>query len=423
MMNPHRSASASQAGFTLVEMLVGLAVTVVLILGVLFTFDFTGRVARAQSYVSDLQQSLRVAQDDVVRLVRMAGRGSLPLADPALTPLPQGLALGVRDNVLDNKFIIDSDPATRILPGTDVLTVRGVFGPLYQVNFAGSATFDGDPDNPSGGTLTISNPSPGGAAQDLTAIKNAITSGTPEAILLAAVVDDDIRAVVELVPSGSSIGPNQVVIRFLITGGTRTADYLKLSTGGTFQKSVKNIAYAGILEEHRYYVREEHAIAGDRNSDLMPKLARARFYPGTDTPYNGEASNARLDLADNILDFQVALGFDSSNGGARRDDADNAGTDDEILETDNGLNDDWLFNNTGDDPAALAWQGPPAPALQYVRVTTIARSDRRDPQYQAPLLPNRLEDRSYASGDPLNNYASRMYRWQMLRTVIDLRNL
>ena len=411
-MNPQRQASASEAGFTLAEMLVSLAVTALLLIAVLFTFDFNSRVARAQSNVSDLQQSLRVAQDDIVRFVRMAGRGSLPLTLPGSMPLPQGLALGVRDNVPNNQFMFGTDETTRILPGTDVLTVRGVFGPLYQVNVAGSATFD-NPNAPTSGTLTIYDVTPGGATQDLGPIKAAITAGTPEAIFLAAAVSDTIQAVVELDPSGSSMADHQVVIAFKITGGTRTDKYSQLSTGGTFQKSIENVAFAGILEEHRYYVREEHVIAGDRTSDLAPKLARARFYPGTNDPYKGDAGNTHLDLADNIVDLQVALAFDTANGGSGYP----------LLETANGTNDDWLFNGAADDATAAIWQGPPVPAIQYVRVTTLARTDRRDQQYQAPLLPSNLENRAYTSGDPLNSYASRMYRWQTLRTVIDLRNM
>jgi prepilin-type N-terminal cleavage/methylation domain-containing protein len=413
MMIPQRQASTtSEAGFTLVEMLVALAVTALLLIGVLFTFDLNSRVARAQSNLSDLQQSLRVAQDDMVRLVRMAGRGSLPLTLPGSMPLPQGLALGVRDNVPNNQFMSGTDEATRILPGTDVLTVRGVFGPLYQVNVAGSATFD-NPNAPTSGTLTILDITPGGASQDLGPIKTAITTRTPEAIFLAAAVSDAIQAVVELDPAASSMADHQVIIAFRVTGGTRTDKYSQLSTGGTFQRAVENVAFAGILEEHRYYVREEHIIAGDRTSDLAPKLARGRFYPGTNDPYKGDAGNAHLDLADNIVDLQVALAFDTANGGSGYP----------LLETANGTNDDWLFNGSADDATAVLWQGPPVPAIQYVRVTTLARTDRRDSKYQAPLLPSNLENRAYASGDPLNSYASRMYRWQTLRTVIDLRNM
>jgi hypothetical protein len=261
--------------------------------------------------------------------------------------------------------------------------------------------------------LKILDVTPGGAAQDLAPIKAAIRTGTPEAILLAAAVSDTIQAVVELDPAASSMADHQVVIAFKISGGIRTDKYSQLSTGGAFQKSIENVAFAGILEEHRYYVREEHVIAGDLTSDLAPKLARAHFYPGTNDPYKGDDGNAHLDLADNIVDLQVALAFDTANGGSGYP----------LLETANGTNDDWLFNGSADDVTAILWQGPPVPALQYVRVTTLARTDRRDSKYQAPLLPSNLENRAYASGDPLNSYASRMYRWQTLRTVIDLRNL
>jgi prepilin-type N-terminal cleavage/methylation domain-containing protein len=402
MMIRQRTASTSEAGFTLAEMLVSLAVTALLLLAVLFTFDFSGRIARAQSHLSDLQQSLRIAQDDMVRLVRMAGRGSLP----------QSLALTVRDKVPNNQFMLGTDEATRILPGTDVLTVRGIFGPIYNVSFAGSASFD-NPTSPTSGTLTILDVSPGGAQQDLTPLKSVITAGIPEAILLASALDDSVQAVVELDPGASSIAANQVVIAFRISGGTRTDRYIQLSTGGAFQKAVENVAFAGILEEHRYYVREVHAVPGDQTTDLAPKLARARFYPGTDDPYQSIDDNARVDLADSIIDLQVAFAFDTTNGG----------TGFPLLETANGVDDDWLFNNSADNPSNAVWAGPPEAAIQYVRITTLARSDRRDPQYQAPLLPSQLEDRAYTAADPLNSYASRMYRWQTLRTMIDLRNL
>src|SRR5262245_20846524 len=196
-----RSGSNSQAGFTLAEMLVVLAVTAVLLLGVLFTFDFNSRVARAQTNVSDLQQSLRIAQDDLVRLVRMTGRGNLPLASPPNLPLPQGFALAVRNKVANGQFMVPGDDSTLILPDTDVLTVRGVFGQLYYTNVSGAASFDSTT-NPTTGNLLISDESPGVAKQDLGPIKAAIDAankdGTPEAILLVAAQSDEVRAVVEL---------------------------------------------------------------------------------------------------------------------------------------------------------------------------------------------------------------------------------
>ena len=416
-----------EAGFTLAEMIVALAVTSLLLLAVLATFDLNSRVARVQTNVADMQQSLRVAQDQIVRTVRMAGRGSLPLADA--DPFPQGVAIAVRNNVPDNQFLVAGDDMTRILPGTDVLTVRGVFGTLYQINAASSVTYD-DVANPKTGTLTVFNITPSGATQDLGPLKTAIADiakGKLEAILLAGAADDGIHGLVELI--AGTVETDRVVLTFAVTDGTRTGAYAKLSTGGSFPAtSLQNVSFAGIVEEYRYYVREEHAVAADRSSELTPKLALARFYPGTDEPYGAaadpnKAANARQDLADNILDLQVALGFDSTLGGRRLDDIDHVGNDDQILETADGTNDDWLFNGSADKPEDAAWQGPPRPGLQYVRVTTVARTDRRDPQYQAPLL-TRSEDHAYTTTDSATNTDNaRMYRRRSLRTVIDVRNL
>lgn len=413
-----------EAGFTLAELLVALAVTTILLLAVLATLDLNSRIARAQTNVSDMQQSSRVAQDQIVRLLRMAGRGSLPLADAQ--PFPDGVALAVRDNVADNQFLVPTKTETRILPGSDVLTVRGVFGILYQINSAASVTYD-NAANPTKGWLTVYATAPGGAAQDLGPLKAAITApGVPEALLLSGAADDGIHAVVELLPvPDSSMETNRVILAFNIKGTPKSDAYGKLSSGGSFPRtSLQNIAFAGIVEEYRFYVREEHAVTADRNSDLTPRLSLARFFPGTDIPYVDEEGHARLDdLADNILDLQVAFGFDSSLGGRRSDDIDNTGTDDTILETADGVNDDWLYNASADKPTDAAWQNAPKPALQYVRVTTVARTDRRDHDYQAPLL-TRNEDHSYATTDTATNTSgARMYRRRTQRTVVDVRNL
>jgi hypothetical protein len=290
-------------------------------------------------------------------------------------------------------------------------------------------TYEPDPVNPTSGTLTVFSITPSGATQDLGPLEAAISKdkpedSKPEAILLAGAADDGVHALVELVPGDSRVEPDRVVLAFKIKGSSRADAYGRLSTGGSFPAtSLQNVSFAGIVEEYRYYVREEHAVAADRDSELTPKLALARFYPGTDVPYGGQDENARQDLADNILDLQVTLGFDSTLGGRRADDIDHTGTDDQILETADGTNDDWLYNGAADRPEDAAWQTPPRPGLQYVRITTVARTDRRDPQYQAPLL-TRSEDHSYTTTDPATNTGNaRMYRRRSLRTVIDVRNL
>jgi len=56
------------------------------------------------------------------------------------------------------------------------------------------------------------------------------------------------------------------------------------------------VAYVAILEEYRFYVREDHAISGNATSDLTPVLSRARFYPGTDQPYAADNANLKREL-------------------------------------------------------------------------------------------------------------------------------
>ena len=97
--------------------------------------------------------------------------------------------------------------------------------------------------------------------------------------------------------------------------------------------------------------------------------------PGSNLPYEGNLSNATLDLADNILDLQAVLGFGVVG----------------------------------------------APEL---RVTTLARTDRRDPgKYLAPLLPAQIEDHAYPVSHAFNADDQRRFRWRLMRTDVDLRNL
>ena len=93
--------------------------------------------------------------------------------------------------------------------------------------------------------------------------------------------------------------------------------------------------------------------------------------------------------------------------------------------------DEWLFNVAADvdgdgDPVEAAKWNPAfgAPALAYVRVTTIARTDRRDLDYLAPLLV-KSEDKNFeeSPNDVFNTVPERRFRRRQLQTVVDMRNL
>ena len=66
-----------ERGFSLIEMIIGMALmTELMILGYV-VFDVNTKVARVQTDVAEMQQSQRVANYDLLRTLRMAGRGGV----------------------------------------------------------------------------------------------------------------------------------------------------------------------------------------------------------------------------------------------------------------------------------------------------------------------------------------------------------
>jgi prepilin-type N-terminal cleavage/methylation domain-containing protein len=420
-----------QRGFTIAEMVVSLAILVLVLVGVLQVFDLASHVARVQTEVADMQQSLRGAQYDMVHLVRMAGRGNLPAevaqpAPPAAAPpfsMPQGLAVSVANNVPANTFVDAPARNYPVLRGTDVLTIRGVLTtPVYTV---APTTFDVDKSvgSPTYGTghFTINSqarpdvPVP----QDLKFLADAIRNNRPEALILISPLDDSIYQVVELdtrnCVADDLNNPTTIRLAFKFSGGTNTTAYLALS-GGSWNATMTDVAYAGILEEYRYYVSDTREPDQPNGTAApRPKLQRAQLYPGTQSPWNGQAANWAVTEADGVTDIQVALGIETGSGSPFMPEE---GTDDASRATD-----EWLYNSPADDPTDPHWR---TGKLAYVRLTTTAYTQRRDKDYRA--APNvTTEDHVYTIPDPGSPLGTqtpdRSFRRRNLRTVIDLRNV
>jgi len=455
-MTPNRSrARRRQAGFTLIEMTVSLIVIVEVLLAVLMLFDFSNKLSHAQSNIADMQQSLRIAQNEMNATVRMAGRGGLTFFNTA-----QGGAVWMSDNVPANTHIVSSDTnSPLVVTGTDVLTVRGVFtSSMYQVNALDSTSLvyytddswtpGNETTNPSlarTGTLKV-NAQTTADGQTLVNLANMVapTPAPPspihEALILESANNSDVHAVVELCPgcpgSPMTVSATQVVLAFRVRGtpSDKVTSYQTLIPGGVFPSTMKSVSEVGILEEYRFYIRQDQA-------NPTSKLTKARFLPGTNIAWGSatdNSANLQIDLADDILDLQVALALDTTNHVARATLP--AGVSDNctlgsiaadpancyISEAANGVNDDWLYNSTTDNITAAVWSSA---QLYYVRLSLLARTDGRDSKYEAPVLTN-IEDHAYLATDPLNlaNTASgstqqRMFRRRILQTVIDLRNL
>ena len=422
------SSRSRAAGYSLAELMISLLFLSLIIIGTLTLIDTSNRLAVGQLNRADMQQSARVAQRDVIRRVRMLGRGGLPAyqlpstVNPTGLLLPKGLAIEI-DNNVQNMQIGTHD----VVDDTDVLTVRGTFStPLFIANSSDDTAITYD-DGSGLGMVRIRSRTPVGEVnQDITALTELITppSGvTPadEALILTSPFDERIWAVVEMNRGASTfVGPDTngvttVNLAFRTRGSTNAEKMAKLSTGAEYPKdNLPNVGTVAILEEYIYYVRADTATGN-------PKLSRARMYPGTGQPYKNDTTNLDIDIAENVLDLQVSLGFDLDG-------------DELATESPDGTADEWLLNApfTADDPTSAPWNVALAAErqrLMYMRLSTLTRSEQREQNHMSPLIIS-IGDRDY-SNDPLNDVGTdlttyegnRRFHREVLSTTIDMRNM
>ncbi len=406
-----------QLGFTMIEMLISLLITVIVMVVVLVALDAHSRVAQVQMDVGDLQQSTRVGHRGMSRLVRMAGRGGLPRSE----------AVAVERDVADG-VEIGGQP---VEPLTDILTVRGSFtAPIYRADSDDPAVFTRT--GATSATLRIDSVTNAGFNQSLKYLESLQPE---EAILLTSRQSDTVYTVVEL----QSIVIGDVVLdiqnqavpvkRAILTlnwdpGTTEHADrYLLLSSRDpntglrAFPTALTSVSSMSVLQEYKFYIRREYAVPGDPTSQPRPKLCRARMFPNTDVIYADDPANAVMDMAENVLDLQVALGIDFDVDGVFEDRDAATGL---PLPTDE---DEWLGNDPADDPLDPGWDNDGA-ALQFVRLTTLGHTRGGDRQYISPSI-DEVEDHVYGEQTPTSpdEVASRRFRRRLMQNVIDVRNL
>ncbi len=452
----HRSASGRlvarrisikqlAAGYSLMEMLVSLFVLSLVILGTLTLLDSSNRLAVNTLNRSEMQQTIRVVQRDMVQKVRMLGRGGMPsvlAANAPITPglaLPQGLAVSLRNNVGSGETAVVGGTNT-VLENTDVLTIRGVFNtPVYLIDYADETSFNYDGTTGEGTVIVDATTPLGNLDQNLDALAEVIGdpgSGIPagilpEAILLVSPFDERVFAVVELDVGNSQItvggdGSRRALVAFRTIGGTHANDYSRLSSSGRFpENKLPVVGTLAILEEYTYYIRDMTPLTVPSDSAWVPshRLSRAQVYPGTVEPYESDANNLTVDIAENILDLQVAIGVDIDDSGV-------------VEETADGTGDEWLFNSPSggadgptDAPFSAAILADPSVNLRYLRLSTLARSESRAPNHISPIIQN-IEDRDYVndeqndpSTDPAVYKGYRLYQRAVLQTVAELRNM
>ena len=410
----------ARRGFTLMEVLVALSILTVVLVAALVLLDTTNRVTRTQIARADIQQSVRIAQDEMSRKLRTAGRGGL-LAETGTLGLPNAVSLEVANNVGSGQTIFPSDGTSpAVLEGSDVLTVRGAFdNPLYYLDPLDSDLYSF---NTAAGTgvVTIPRGTPdGNFVQDLELLDEMRAANRPgEAVVIVSPFDDDIYGVASINWGGSSLDTTDdefnlafqfqddpTVINAANPGSAVDAASV-LSSNGAFPTELYRSGFKtiSVLQEYRFFIRDA-TVSGTSGGRFAPKLSMVRTQINQDAYWQDDPLTPDTepweDIADYIIDLQVALGFITNPDLG------------EVVESADGTGDDWYLNAIGDTV--------PVGDLALIRVTTLARSATPSRATESRVLLS-LEDRTYTTSD-INEPTERAYRRFFMPTVISLRNL
>lgn len=433
----------SQAGFSLIELLIAMVIVVQILIAALTVFDVHNKMSHVQMQITEVQQAIRVAQYDMVRTTRLAGRGGLApgftiVDGPGSAKFYESASLEVRNNLIDDEdrqvSLGDVDSPLAV-EGTDMLIVRGcVSGLMFQVDTSNPADFQADP--PGEGTvgvadfgfLTLRRLTAAGREQSLESLQN-LTPDTP--LLIVSATSREMRAIGEFMEYETAATADKVDIQLAWTSQLDPANPLI-----NLPDLEMSASFVCALEEYRYYVRENFSVPADATSTMIPRLSRARMIPGTETPFGADATNLSLDLAEEIIDLQVALGLDTdfdldgAAPGSFDDDYDSEGNDDVLYEgVDNAARgtDDWLWNSTEDDTTDAQYVNAD---LINVRISTVGRTGRPDRGYLAPdfdpvVGSDLVEDNDYddTPAEVWKQGENRLHRRRMLQTVVDMRNM
>ena len=510
MNNARYQRRPSEAGFSLIELLVTIVIMAEILIGVAILFDSSSRVARSQTHLAELQQSLRVGQSEIVRYARMAGIGGLPVSrlnfDTGTEPdgtntdytlqgtFPRsGYAISLLNNVAADSDIISithpsssETPDGEVLVGSDVLILRGAFTTeLFYVDppidIESWTAPDGDLANDPTVNQLVVVPERVRTVRDkwedypqdirvlserLEAARTASdTKHRPVALILRDTLNPNAYAIMEfdhenttetmlklancpdLPPSAVNSWINDTFtlpqcIQFYVRLDPSTAPgngYFDLSTGTSLETDSGGVTVdldptptrqvefpvsagsIGLLEEHRIFLRREYEVPGVDTTRLVPVLSRASFLPGTDIQLD------RVDIADNVIDLQIAVGVDSDAPG---------GTGYGVVLDNDSNSDEILFNDVNDtDGVGGGYAAPPGGALtwydtnnleyHFLRINTLVQSRFPDAKHLAPAIGN-IEDYNRGAtvtvGSTRYNDENRYHR-RWLRTVVELRNL
>lgn len=359
-------------GFSLIEMLVALAIMALVIGGFLSLLDTSSKLSKAQSATADVQENLRYVMAHLIRWTRMAGAGGLPvMVGPgnAVWVPPNGPGRPVAVEVLNNVGTLNIGGRT-VVPNTDVLTLRGVFtGEIYDILAGlGGAYSYVDPD----GSITIPPLSVTGESQDTSSLDMRIDeSKSPPLwvpVVITAIGIDSLT-----LDGGHTRAFARYGVAILKTkdptnrtyGFSTTADleaqheYLMMNPAGGFPVSLDSlggVTRIGVVSDRSFFIAND--------ADGVPTLYE-----------HDSVADLTQPVAADMVDLQVALACDTNVDGI-------------LTEVAGGSNDEWLFNGSGEDINDTVGGMPGAARMlayvSEVRVSLVSRIPVFDPQFVQP---------------------------------------
>src|SRR5215470_10581591 len=173
-----RATLRREAGFTVIEAVVTLAVMAPILLGLYSLLDSSNRITKQESNVAQAQQASRGGIYEVARMIRQARVGQLYYGNSVLP---------IYDNAPAGKTIKDLNGAShKIRQGTDVIEARGVIlGEKFTVT-AGDVTCSGACDGASQVTVIIRSTASNGAVNYAANLKPSLASKTRPFYLVVA---------------------------------------------------------------------------------------------------------------------------------------------------------------------------------------------------------------------------------------------
>jgi prepilin-type N-terminal cleavage/methylation domain-containing protein len=270
-------------GFTLIEMLVVVALLAIIMIGLLNLLDTSSKISVVETELADTQENVRFAAYHIMRTARMMGSSAMPIAaDKAGT-----------DQWFAGELVSNVSGGTATTPfgtvsaaeGSDVLTLRGFFE---------IAPFFTDRTDLGVSTVTVRESDAGEVInENFDLIDTASLEG--RGLFFMGKMDQNEYAVGQI-DAGSVItgtAPDRVLT---INFDAGTAQWSNLNPSGVTSPPNFDVYRVGVLESYTYYV--------DPDLTLMRMRADANVAGGTSEP-----------VAVNIGSLQIALGIDANNDG------------------------------------------------------------------------------------------------------------